>query len=307
MILWLNSEQGVGKVLTKHENEQLEQIHWDGDYFHQEGIFTSSLQDEQMDYRKRDYLFRGGEWRGLQFPPLISSKSTARVLVVGHSDFEVKMSHILAVRQLSNYKRIYASNLGGYSRVSNYLGARMLPLGLSNPTRESQAHIIFGDTSVLSQAFFSTSPPRRTMDPTQIYSNVTPTTSKRHRQELYRSLPEVAHVRQGLIDPTLEGRKRYLSEIRETGLVLCPAGNGPDTHRLYETLYMGAIPVVLRNSYQFKLCRNLGFPAVGLDNWKQVSDLELVRRMAADERFSARGLRALRLSSWVGPEGFLLR
>lgn len=292
-------------MLDIHQDKQIEQIHLDGDYFHQEGVFTSSLQDEEMDYRKRDYLFRRGEWRGLRFPPLIGSKSAALVLVVGHSSIETRWNHILAVRQLSNYKRIYASNLSGCSRVSNYLGARMLPLGLSNPTRESQNHIIYGDTSILSQAFFSTSPPRRTKDLTQIYSNFLPTTSKRHRQELYRYLPEVAHVRQGLIDPTLEGRKRYLSEIRETGLVVCPAGRGPDTHRLYETLYMGAIPVVLKNSYQFKLCRNLGFPAVGLDNWKQISDLELVRRMAADERFSERGLRALRLSSWVGPKGFL--
>jgi len=292
-------------MLENHQHKQIEQIHLDGDYFHQEGVFTSSLQDEEIDYRKRDYLFRRGEWRGIQFLPLISSKSEARVLVVGHSGFQLKVRHILAVRQLSNYRKIYASNMSGNSQLSNYLGARMLPLGLPNPTRESQAHIVYGDNSVLSQAFFSTTPPRRAMDATQIYSNFTPTTSRKNRLELYRVLPEVAHIWHGLADHTLEGRKRYLSEIRQAGLALCPAGSGPDTHRLYETLYMGAIPVVLKNSYQFKLCRNFGFPAVGLDNWNQISDLELVRRLATDERFSERGLQALRLSSWVGPKGLL--
>jgi len=65
--------------------------------------------------------------------------------------------------------------------------------------------------------------------------------------------------------------------------------------------------VVLKNSYQFQLCRHFGFPAVGLDKWRQVADIGLIRELASEERFSDAGLTALMMSSWVGQEGLLLR
>ena len=37
----------------------------------------------------------------------------------------------------------------------------------------------------------------------------------------------------------------YLAELSEHMFVLCPCGNGPDTHRIWETLYCGRIPIVL--------------------------------------------------------------
>jgi len=39
----------------------------------------------------------------------------------------------------------------------------------------------------------------------------------------------------------------YLDNIYNHKFVLCPEGNGIDTHRIWETLYMGSIPVVERN------------------------------------------------------------
>ena len=37
---------------------------------------------------------------------------------------------------------------------------------------------------------------------------------------------------------------KYLDEIQEHHLVFCPPGNGWDTHRLWETLYMDRVPIV---------------------------------------------------------------
>ena len=39
----------------------------------------------------------------------------------------------------------------------------------------------------------------------------------------------------------------YYNEIKTHMFVLCPDGNGIDTHRLWETLYLGAIPVVFES------------------------------------------------------------
>jgi hypothetical protein len=40
----------------------------------------------------------------------------------------------------------------------------------------------------------------------------------------------------------------YFMELCRSKFVLCPEGTGMDTHRVYESLYCGATPVVLRSS-----------------------------------------------------------
>lgn len=53
--------------------------------------------------------------------------------------------------------------------------------------------------------------------------------------------------------------------------VLCPRGMGEDTHRVWEALYMGAIPVVLKSSISDIYA---GLPVIQLDSW---SDLSLAK------------------------------
>jgi hypothetical protein len=48
--------------------------------------------------------------------------------------------------------------------------------------------------------------------------------------------------------------------------VACPQGNGIDTHRFWETLYRGSIPVVLQSNWSAKI-KALGVPVVELTSW----------------------------------------
>jgi hypothetical protein len=78
---------------------------------------------------------------------------------------------------------------------------------------------------------------------------------------------------------TYESYTRYLAQILEHKFVLCPDGNGVDTHRLWETLYLGRIPVVTRS------CVTEAFsvlPMVILDSW---NDLDRARLEAYWEEF----------------------
>jgi hypothetical protein len=58
--------------------------------------------------------------------------------------------------------------------------------------------------------------------------------------------------------------------------VVCPEGNGIDTHRLWETLYMGGVPIVSSNSYMNGLYRRL--PVVVLDDWRQLNEVDFLER-----------------------------
>lgn len=49
-------------------------------------------------------------------------------------------------------------------------------------------------------------------------------------------------------DPHGRTQIEYYTDLRRSKFALCPEGVGVDTHRIYEALYFGAVPIVLRNS-----------------------------------------------------------
>ena len=52
--------------------------------------------------------------------------------------------------------------------------------------------------------------------------------------------------------------------------MICPPGNGKDTHRMWESLYFGAIPVV-EDSVMNRYFSNF-FPVVLISDWNQISE-----------------------------------
>jgi hypothetical protein len=51
---------------------------------------------------------------------------------------------------------------------------------------------------------------------------------------------------------TLEDRYRFFEDMRQSEYSLCPRGNGIDTHRFWESLYSGVIPIIEKNRvYEF--------------------------------------------------------
>lgn len=61
---------------------------------------------------------------------------------------------------------------------------------------------------------------------------------------------------------------REISSLsRKFKFVACPRGNGTDTHRFWETLYRGSIPVVLDTVWSRQI-QNLGIPCLLVPNWK---------------------------------------
>lgn len=67
----------------------------------------------------------------------------------------------------------------------------------------------------------------------------------------------------------------YLSGIKDHKFVLCPSGNGIESARNWETLYMRRVPVFKRHPCLEELFKD--FPAVFVDDWSEVTE-ELLRR-----------------------------
>jgi len=60
----------------------------------------------------------------------------------------------------------------------------------------------------------------------------------------------------------------YLRLLAKHRWCICPEGNGHDTHRLWECLYLGVMPIVLRTPFSEALSRD--YPMVMLDRWEDL-------------------------------------
>lgn len=67
----------------------------------------------------------------------------------------------------------------------------------------------------------------------------------------------------------------YLNELFTFKWVACPRGNGIDIHRLWETLYLGCIPLVDKNINTLKYN---DLPLIYIDDWSQINYEFLIDR-----------------------------
>jgi len=70
--------------------------------------------------------------------------------------------------------------------------------------------------------------------------------------------------------------ENWINEVLEHKYVLCPRGNGIDTHRFWETLYLGRIPITLRN-HNTRFYEKL--PVLLVDDWSEITEELLINKL----------------------------
>ena len=277
--------------------KEVVRIAQDSDFLFQEAILDFVLRrGRPFSYFKKDYLFKAGKWRDVDVSPLGLVDFRA-VVIVGHSDYEMTERDVLRLAAVALPRAIFASNLTVSPAVRKILGADYLPLGLSNPTRESAKHEIFGDWSLVRDVALEAGPP--SADRARLYANFDRRTAPEHRLEVAAVCEDLDHVEVGPMEVSKSGRLAYLRAMRDAGLVVCPRGNGPDTHRFYEALYVGALPVVLKSSYAAQMASHLGLPHLAVKKWSELSDLVGLRLQAATLRSRPCSLQWITKSAWL--------
>ncbi|CAI8401830.1 MAG: Uncharacterised protein [Cellulomonadaceae bacterium TMED98] len=66
-------------------------------------------------------------------------------------------------------------------------------------------------------------------------------------------------------------RKEYRDILKQTCFVISPPGNGPDCHRTWEAIYMGAVPVVLRQQLAKSLYREM--PILVVESYEEFVEM----------------------------------
>jgi hypothetical protein len=228
---------------------------------------THASQCETCFYHVSSLIFRSNFWREKYQKSLLRTRIADKklTLLLGHSD-ELITSKVYFVSKLKGFNSTWSTNARPYR---NKLFS--LPLGLSNPTRESPLHEIAGDTDLLLEAL--------KFDDNEIefnsnyYANFTVATNPIERQFVIDVLKRIQiKIHNQKFDRN--GRLQYLKGIRQSTFVICPEGNGVDTHRLWETLYLGRIPIIKNNLAISSLISDL--PVLVVDDWNELLDHNLV-------------------------------
>jgi hypothetical protein len=215
-------------------------------------------------------------WRGnfVGIPP-----TTQTTFVCGHSDYPVTEPIV----QYYPPAVWFAVN----SQSPNVIG---LPLGITNNTDESPLHKVFGNVDVMLAVVQQ---PR--VNKNLAYLNISVETYPKERGLVKTMFKDMKWVTQGAPVNTLDGRKKFLEEVRNHSFVFCPRGNGVDTHRLWETLYMGSIPIVKRD------IAHAGWtdlPILFIDDWSEITEEKLLAEKRRIET-SKWNLDKLRVRYWI--------
>ena len=90
---------------------------------------------------------------------------------------------------------------------------------------------------------------------------------------------------------------KYGMWVSSQKLVACPRGNGMDTHRFWETLYRGSVPVVLETHWSCNF-KKLGVPVVSIKDWDSEEILKSVSKLSEFESFTPSKVEILWWKSW---------
>lgn len=226
------------------------------------------------DYHKTDVFVVGPVWwRG---KIVEAPKWPCNRIVAGHSDYPVT-SEIIQKHPAHWYSVNMVAPEG-----------QGIPLGITNDCSDGPIHRVLGNIPMMVEV---------AQQPRQIqnfaYMNFSPTHPCREPiWRYFRTLPWVTTVQTSF---TMEDRRKYLQSLRNHVFALCPRGNGVDTHRLWEALYMGCIPIVERDPAH----RNWeDLPICWINHWGEVTIEFLLKEKARIEAMNW-PREKLRVSYWI--------
>lgn len=132
-----------------------------------------------------------------------------------------------------------------------------IPIGIAN---QEWPH---GDISLLQKAVDQNYDKQQTM-----YANFNIATNPKQRRYCLKYIPSQ------FIENNVDFYT-YLKHTAQAYFSICPLGNGIDSHRIWESLYLKTIPVV-ENLYNIRKLKKIWkLPIILIDDWQHLNSLQL--------------------------------
>jgi len=224
--------------------------------------FIKSLNDPNIVYIKTDFikdknnlLTKQSNWRDFN---VTYDLSNIKILVTGHSDYEINENELDIINS-SNLKLWLCQN-------KNYNHPKLLsiPIGLPNLEPGSKIYKI---TSNLDKIYNVSMEKKEIMN--LVYLNFSSWTYPLEREKVINLYSTKNWVTCEETIYSNECRDNFLYKVNNHKFVFAPRGNGIDTHRLWESLYLRTIPIVKR-------CIGMedfnDLPILFIENWEDITE-----------------------------------
>jgi len=181
---------------------------------------------------------------------ILSNISTKFNIIFHNSDGAFKNEH-KSLLQISNVNKIFTQNLS----IEPEERIIPLPIGIANSMWRH------GNLNIWKQILETNSLVNK---PNSIYFNFNISTNTIKRKKCYdiitsKTIPNLPNT----------DYLNYLTILSSYKFAICPEGNGLDTHRFWECLYLKVIPICLKNHITEYYSKN--FPIVLLDDWNELN------------------------------------
>lgn len=168
--------------------------------------------------------------------------------IINHPDINMILDHPMLIKCYSQNVCFYHPKL------------QMIPIGIAN---SQWAH---GDLTLYNNQDFMTSCSNKTKN---VYFFFSIGTNPTKREPCYNAL-------KNKLDWLNEvSPNDNLIRLAQYRFCICPEGNGVDTHRLWEALYLKCIPIVIKSTFTETLQRN-HIPMIILDKWEDFDEGSLI-------------------------------
>ena len=224
--------------------------------------FIKSLNDPNIVYIKTDLiknrnnlLVKQSNWRDFD---ITYDLSNVKILVTGHSDYDINETELDIINS-SNLKLWLCQN-------KNYNHPKLLsiPIGLPNLEPGSEIHKIGGNLNKL----YNASRVKKEII-NLVYLNYSSWTYPLEREKVINLYSTKNWVTCEETIYSHEARDNFLHKVNNHKFVFATRGNGIDTHRLWESLYLRTIPIVKR-------CIGMedfnDLPILFIENWEDITE-----------------------------------
>jgi hypothetical protein len=239
-------------------------------------IFESEFQNtESIFYSKIDNV-----WNFLHNAKNINKPFT---LVTHNGDYPVNKEMSDFIESIPNLKMWFGQNIDcENSRIHS------IPIGLENTknwTKFSKSDLLYSYSA------------RKIVPNKLVYGNFSFYTNPRERIGCYELVKRSSYITDKCLTNIIQDDYEiWLNDVLDHHYVLCPRGNGIDTHRFWETLYLGRIPITKR-------CKNTKYyenlPVLYVDDWSEITEELLISKLEWFSTVSNFNLEPLKIGYWI--------
>ena len=172
-------------------------------------------------------------------------------LVLHNSDAELTEKQLKMLKEIPNIEHIYSQNV----KVKDKM-VTPLPIGIAN------SMWVYGNLELWGKV-------KKVQKIKHIHFQFNIATNNTARQECYDKVKS-----KGIPFLPKKMQLEYINDLNQYKYAICPDGNGVDTHRLWECLYLRVIPICTRSISTEYFSQF--FPIILLDDWSELDldDLE---------------------------------